>query len=176
MLTARVTTRWTALAAGALVLSGCASMNVNSYLAPDAGLTAGSTYNWASTNPRSTGDPRLDNNMFFEEAVQTAVEQRLTAKGFEKSASPDLLVHVHASITQEIVISGGERGGEPCEGCTPEVYDAGTLVIDLVDARTNRLVWRGWAVGSFEGIVDDQAWMERRMTETVDGILDRLPL
>ena len=176
MLTARWKTRWTALAAGALLLSGCASMSVVSYLAPDARVTRDSTYNWASMNPTSTGDPRLDSNAFFEEAVQTAVDRRLAAKGFEKRASPDLLVHVHASITEEIFIAGWERRGEGCENCTPEVYDAGTLVIDLLDARTNRLVWRGWAVGSFEGLVDDQAWMERRMTETVDRILDRLPL
>ncbi|NJO03098.1 MAG: DUF4136 domain-containing protein [Bacteroidia bacterium] len=26
-------------------------------------------------------------------------------------------------------------------------YEEGTLIVDLVDARTNKLVWQGWAVG-----------------------------
>jgi hypothetical protein len=55
------------------------------------------------------------------------------------------------------------------------VYDAGTLLIDLVDARTNRLVWRGWAEGSVDGVIDNQEWMEARIDEAVTRILERLP-
>ena len=55
------------------------------------------------------------------------------------------------------------------------VYDAGTIVVDLVDARTHRLVWRGWAEGSIDGVVDDQAWMEKRVDEAVARIMARLP-
>ena len=47
--------------------------------------------------------------------------------------------------------------------------------IDLVDRRTNRLVWRGWAAGSIEGLIDDQAWLEKRIDETVARIMLRLP-
>ena len=47
-----------------------------------------------------------------------------------------------------------EHGG----GITNEVSvvsdDEGTLVIDMVDARTNRLIWRGWAIDSLSGILD----------------------
>ena len=32
----------------------------------------------------------------------------------------------------------------------PYVYEAGTLLLDFVDTRTNRVVWRGWAEGSVE--------------------------
>ena len=32
-----------------------------------------------------------------------------------------------------------------CDECRAEVYDAGTLTLDLIDAQTGRLVWRGWA-------------------------------
>lgn len=62
-----------------------------------------------------------------------------------------------------------------CEDCHAEVYDAGTLLIDLVDAQTERLVWRGWAKGSLDGVIDNQAWMEERIDETVARILGKLP-
>ena len=55
------------------------------------------------------------------------------------------------------------------------MYDAGTLVIDLVDARTNKLVWRGWSEGNVEGVVNNQRWMEERIDEAVTRIFERLP-
>ena len=48
-------------------------------------------------------------------------------------------------------------------------------MLDLVDAPTSRLVWRGWAEGSIEGAIDDQKLMEERIDEAVAKILARLP-
>lgn len=164
-----------ALALSTLVVTGCATMNVSSYVERGVDLTQYRTYNWAPADQLATADPRLDNNPFFQEQVRTAVEAQLATRGFEKTASPDLLVHYHASVTQEIYISGGDRRDGDCEDCRPEVYDAGTLLIDLVDARSNRLVWRGWAKGSMEGVIDNQEWMEQRIDDAVARILDTLP-
>lgn len=159
----------------ALALSGCASTSVSSYVARGANLQEHRTYNWAPADARSTGDPRLDNNRFFQERVQAAVEEQLANRGFEKAASPDLLVHYHASVTQEIDISGAERNGGYGDDCQPEVYDEGTLLIDLVDARTEQLVWRGWAQGSIDGVIDDQRLMEQRIDAAVARIMRKLP-
>lgn len=57
----------------------------------------------------------------------------------------------------------------------PAVYDAGTLFVDLVDARTGAVVWRGWAEGSLDGAIDDQVWLEARVDEAVRRIMQRLP-
>jgi hypothetical protein len=48
-------------------------------------------------------------------------------------------------------------------------------VIDLIDARSRRLVWRGWAEGDIDGVVDNQKWMEKRVDEAVAKIIERLP-
>jgi Domain of unknown function (DUF4136) len=47
--------------------------------------------------------------------------------------------------------------------------------LDLVDAPTDTLVWRGWAEGSIQGAIDDQTLMEERIDEAVARILARLP-
>ena len=57
----------------------------------------------------------------------------------------------------------------------PVVYDAGTLFVDLVDTRAKTLVWRGWAEGSMDGAIDDQAAMDARVDDAVMRILRRLP-
>ena len=158
----------------AFALAGCASTEVRSYVARGADFHSHRTYNWGPIEARPTGDPRLDNNPIFQHRVQAAVDEQLAGRGFEKTASPQFLVHYHASVTQEIQISPNDHG-VACEECRPEVYDEGTLLIDLMDARTGLLAWRGWAKGSIDGVIDDQAWMEQRIDEAVARIMRELP-
>jgi len=166
-----------AVALGALALAACASMDVRSFVERGADPTLYRTYNWGPADAQATGDPRLDNNVFFSERIQAQVEKRLNARGFEKTTAdpPDLLIHYHASVTQEISANGADQPYAYCEDCKPYVYDAGTILVDLVDARTRRLVWRGWAEGSIAGAIDDQVWMEKRIDDAVARILERLP-
>ena len=168
--------RW--LTALAIVLSGCASLQVRSYVDRTANFVELRTYAWGPPDAMATGDPRLDNNEFFDTRVRLAVEKGMAAKGFEKTtaANAGLLVHYHASVTQKIDVSAFDPGAT----YAPEydralVYDAGTLFVDIVDTRTTRLLWRGWAEGSLEGVIDDQALMEARIDEAVAQILERLP-
>ncbi len=169
-----LTIRLAGILAVAVILTGCASTEVRSYLARGVDLHSYRTYNWQPLEPTATGDPRLDNNRFFEQRVQAAVDEQLAARGFEKTSSPHFLVHYHASVRQEIQISPTEQG-VACEECRPQVYDQGTLLIDLVDARTTLLAWRGWAKGGIDGIVDNQESMERKIDEAVARILRELP-
>jgi hypothetical protein len=162
---------------GVLATTACATMQVNSYLGVGEDITRYRTYHWAPPDPVSTGDPRLDNNEFFRDRIQSAVDRRLGERGFAKTAAatPDLVVHYHASVTQEVNANGLDAPTITCENCEPYVYDAGTIVVDLVDARTNRLVWRGWAEGSIDGAIDNQAYLERQIDESVAKIIERLP-
>ena len=171
--------RFGALALSAAALIACAAtMRVSSFAERTADFSRYRTYAFGPTEAVSTGDPRLDSNPFFYERVQTAVAKRLAATGYEKvtSETPDLLIHFHASLSQEINTSELDQKYGYCtsSGCRPFVYDAGTLLLDFVDARTNKLVWRGWAEGSMDGI-DNQAWMEQKVDDAVNRILARLP-
>ena len=177
-----------AVALSALTVTACATMQVNSYVERGMDLTRYRTYHWATADTQATGDPRLDNNEFFRDRIQAQVDRRLGDRGFEKItvAGPDLLVHYHASVAQEINANGVDyidrhvmastiQPNIACDDCEPYVYDAGTIVVDLVDARTSRLVWRGWAEGSIDGAIDDQTYMERRIDDAVARIMERLP-
>jgi hypothetical protein len=170
-------TPFAALLLATLAAAGCASLGVNSYLERGFDVRQYHTYAWAPVDQLSTGDPRLDNNPFFMDRVQAAVDRELAALGFEKitTGTPELVLHYHASITQRLDVSGMDQKYGTCEECTPYVFDAGTLTIDFVDGRTDRLVWRGWAEGSIAGAIDNQRWMERRVDEAVARILKRLP-
>jgi hypothetical protein len=161
---------------GVLALTACATTDVRSFVERGVDVRQYRTYTWGPADLQATGDPRLDSNRFFEERIQAAVEQQLDARGFEKTTGPpDLLIHYHANVEQQVNANGADRPSVACENCEPYVYDAGTIVVDLVDARTARLVWRGWAEGNMEGVIDNQTWMEKRVDETIARILKRLP-
>jgi len=173
-------TRFAVLTVWALTVTGCATIHVNSFLERGTDFSRYRTYNWAASNALSTGDPRLDNNSFFQERVQADVEKELATRGFEKmtaARTPDLLLQYHAAVHQEVDNDGVDRGYDYCEanGCRPFVYETGTLVLDLIDARTHTLVWRAWADGALDGAVDSQAMMEQRIDDAVTRILEKLP-
>jgi hypothetical protein len=163
----------------ALALAGCATLRVNSYADRGADFSRYRSYAWAERGAFATGDPRLDNNRFFSQRVEEAVNMQLAAHGLEQTSAgtADLLVHIHARVDQRLDTADFDPIDGHCiePDCRPEVYDAGTLMVDLMDRRTNRLAWRGWAEGSFDGVIDDQKWMEATIDKAVASILARLP-
>ena len=174
----------TAFARAALLLAvvaagACAATTVHSYIDRGVDLQRYRTFAWGPSAALSTGDPRLDNNEFFDTRVRLQVEKALTSRDFDKTTSeaPDLLVHYHASVTQEIDVRTLDRDYRYSEIASyePYVYDAGTLFVDLVDPRTNRLIWRGWYQASIDGVIDDQRLLEGRIDDAVARILNRLP-
>jgi hypothetical protein len=156
---------------------GCVPMRVSSYAERTMDIRSYHTFTWAPPDATSTGDPRLDNNRFFDERVRAQVDKQLESRGFEKTTvAPDLLVHYHASVTQEIDVRelDSQYANEFTRGPS-YVYDKGTLFVDLVEPATGRLLWRGWAEGSIDGVVDKQEWMESRIDAAVGKILKQLP-
>ena len=166
-------------ALGALAFAvGCASMNVNSFVERGYDLNRFHTYAWSPAPAVETGDPRLDSNPFFDEQIRAEVDVQMAMRGFERTGRmPDLFVHYHASITQRINERDlAEQYGSCARGdCHVEVYDAGTILIDLVEPHTNKVIWRGWAEGAMDGVVDNQASMEARISRAVTRIFERLP-
>jgi hypothetical protein len=167
---------WAAAALAALALAGCASMSVSSYVERGADFSQYRTYSWAPDDQLSTGDPRLDNNPFFQGRIRDEVEGELARLGYAKATGrPDFVVHYHASVNQAIELPATETEGCDSNDCRPTVYDAGTLMLDVVDARTAKIVWRGWAKDSFDGVVENQDWMEEKIDAAVTRIMERFP-
>jgi hypothetical protein len=54
-------------------------------------------------------------------------------------------------------------------------YEAGTLVLDALDARTNQLVWRGSARQSVDALIDNQEWMEKYVDQSVARVMATFP-
>jgi hypothetical protein len=173
--------RLAALILSAPIWTACATMNVSSHVQRGIDFAQYRTYDWGPTDALPTGDPRLDQDPYFQDRVQGAFEKQMAARRFERASSdrPDLLIHYHASITQRIDVNRLDQTYGYCyDGdCRARVieYEAGTLVLDIVDARTNRVIWRGWAQHNVEGVLGDRDKMARKIDEAVRRMLERLP-
>ena len=92
---------------------------------------------------------------------------------------PDLLVHYHAAVSRRIDVNGLARERAECYDAaySARVIDneAATLVLDIVDARTEQLVWRGWAQDDLDALLADHRRMAREINEAVQRMMAQLP-
>lgn len=112
-----------------------------------AHFTAYKTYQWVDRQRVDLGDRLLDQD------IKRAVNEQLAGKGLRRVENGgDLYVGYQAGISQEKEFDssgwGGpgwlvDGGGWGNTRVTSSTIDIGKLVIGLVDAATNQLVWRG---------------------------------
>ena len=67
----------------AVFAAGCATLTVSSHIERNVTFTDFVTYDWGPPDNLPVGDPRLDNNPFFVDYLQGAIEKMLAAKGYE---------------------------------------------------------------------------------------------
>src|SRR5580692_7634741 len=102
------------------------------------------TYAWGSNNANQV------QNSILAQVAQQDIDSALQGKGLQKvqeSQNPDLIVSGNGGMKQQTSYSAwGMRGiGGGMGGITPEQNVEGTMVVDLYDAKTQSLVWRGIA-------------------------------
>jgi hypothetical protein len=166
---------------GALI-AGCApTITTSAHIDRQVDFTKYRTFEWGPADALPTGDPRLDRDPFFKDYFQGAVQRELTKRGYGlvTSGPPDLLVHYHANVTQRLDVNRVDESYGYCRAgdCPASVtyYDAGTLVVDIMDARTNKLVWRGWAQSNVENILGNPDKLAENIDRAVPRMMERLP-
>lgn len=101
------------------------------------------TYAWTA----GTASP----NPLNETRIHDGVDAKMVAAGFKLvPANPDVVVTTHAvgKEQKELVSTGyayGPRWGGGMGTTSVNTYVVGTLVVDMYDAKTKQLVWRGSA-------------------------------
>lgn len=164
----------------AIAAAGCATLTVSSHIERGVNFADYVTYDWGPADNFPVGDPRLDNNPFFRDHMQGEIEKQLSLKGYERAwaGEPDLLVHYHASVNQKVDVYNADTEYGYCyANCQPQVVDfeQGTLVVDVIDAKTSKVVWRGWAQDVMNGVIDNQDRLDRQVNEGVTKMMQFLP-
>ena len=100
------------------------------------------TYAWGSNNAN-----KIQNSILAQQA-ESDINSALQGKGLQmvqESANPDLIVVANGGMKQETSYTAyGMRGfGGGMGGITPQQNVIGTMIVDLYDAKSKSLVWRG---------------------------------
>lgn len=113
-----------------------------------------------------------------QRAFENAIHDQLRKKGLEETETPNLHVNFFVVDTQEsksithTSYRNQRYGGMAHVDTYIKEYELGTLVIDLVDVSSKKLVWRGLANGVITGKQKD---MQRTINEAVKAILSKYP-
>lgn len=142
-----------------LILMGSAfAQKVQTDFDHQANFSQYKTYSWQEIKPA---------NSLWDARIKSAVDAQLAAKGWTQvdSGGDVALVAIKTSQTQRTLqtfydgVGGGwgwrrfGGGGFGDATTTEQDYKVGTLVVDLYDAKTKQLIWRG----SAQDTVSDKA-------------------
>ena len=169
-----------AVVALAGVVVGCSSTRVHTDYNPRSDFRQLRTYMWVDQQPKSARHPAV-NSPLVTERVQNAVDAQLVGRGFRRltSGTPDFWVayYVVATDKTEIITDDGAYGYYG-RYYSPSIYTLefveGTLVIDVINAETNELMWRGWATKALDDDPKPDA-VEMYVRQAVEKILKEFP-
>ncbi|SHJ41993.1 protein of unknown function [Hymenobacter daecheongensis DSM 21074] len=141
------------------------------------------TWAWYPQQMADTeGGPARGYESFLDKRLRTAVETEMTRKGLTQvEKDPDVFVAYSAKVEDKQRVNGAYSPyGYPYYGygygrgmgMNPiSEYKAGTVIIDLVDARRKELAWRGMG----QAQVDNQTISEQEVYRIVGSVLGAYP-
>lgn len=129
-------------------------------------------------------------NPLLHSRIVNGIEYYLSLAGWqEDDKAPSVYVTYHASTEKEVVLDTshygyGYPGAWPYYGAaypygaygassttTVRTYEKGTLIVDVWDAATNKLVWRGTAPDIT--LTDDPEKMGKKIDKALKSMVDR---
>ena len=158
----------------AVALSGCATLKTSVAWDEKADFSGYKTWSWKDDG--SIRDP------VWNRRIQSVMEDELARHGLTRRAeNPDLLVVVHARITAETRVDSyspawGYGYGYWAAPSLTTVYEipVGSMIIDLVDAKKNELVWRATANDTIRANKENEE-REQRLREVLAGLFAGFP-
>ncbi|HEY0653018.1 MAG TPA: DUF4136 domain-containing protein [Chryseosolibacter sp.] len=152
------------LIAAGILLAGCSpQIRVYSDHDPEYQVSNFKTFDWGlKSNVEANKNP-LHYNELNDKRIKSAVLAELSSRGYSLSSnSPDLIVHYHIIVDEQSVVTTEPYGyiyGSYWRRMQTHVYSyrEGSLIIDLMDPKSNSLVWRGWATADLNLITPEKA-------------------
>lgn len=174
---------------GLVLYTACSSYSVKTDYDPAVTYASYRTFDWYAASKRAKGkgsgtDPLLDKR------VRASVQAALEAKGFKQEtvAEPDFLVtyypiYQNKKYRTTTSIGGGYGWGMRHWGygvgtrfSTSQMhrYREGTIVLEIVDSKSNQLVWHGAAEGALTDL-DNPEDAQAQISKAVGDLLANFP-
>jgi len=172
---------------GLALLTACTRAQIKYDYDARANYASFKTFDWMAAPKRAKEKAGNVGNPIMDRRVKAAIERELRAKGFgvEESADPDFLVTYYPvykdrayRTTTHLGMGWGYRPyWGPRAGMTVSQvhrYKEGTIVVEIVDFKSNQLIWHGAAVGALTGLETPED-AEEAVTREVRRLLEGFP-
>jgi len=137
------------------------------------------TYDWLPIPEKATMDSLVVNR------VKNAVNSELQAKGLTMTSNnPDFFIAEHLGKKDKVKVTnwgygygsyGRYRGGYwGPQGVDTYQYEEGSLILDFVDAKSKKMIWRGVAKAQIDDTNTPEK-SEKLIDEAVQEILKNFP-
>ena len=160
--------------------SSCSSVRVYSDYDKNVDFTPYKTYAYYKQ-----GIDKVEISDLDKKRILRAIDQQMTAKGFTKSETPDLLINIFTKSREEVNVNqfnagwgyGWGWGWNPWmmgmgNQTTVSTSTEGTLFIDLIDAKKKEMIWQGEGIGTLTKNTDKK---DEVVAEFVGKILAQYP-
>jgi len=161
---------------------GCTALETGSQQAPDASFARRSTFKFLPDKSA----PTATSNSWRGELAQDLLAA-LNAKGYRffPNRQTDLLVAYHIVLADHQALAGLDPDLAPGQAGIVDISKLqdpqhpgevakGAIVIDFIDPKQKKLLWRGWAKTNFDQVQPGPA-MQKLAKVAVDQILAKLP-
>jgi hypothetical protein len=133
------------------------------------------TYKWV------TIEGATQPNQILDAQIKASIDSQLAAKGLTKkdADNADLYIGYQASIDQEkqwnaYGMGGGPRWGGGMGTATSSTINVGTLVLDMYDPSTKKLVWTGRATKTLDP-GNSQEKKQKNLDKAMQKLLKNFP-
>jgi hypothetical protein len=125
-----------------LLMTACSTMQSNYDFAPGTDFSALKTYKFGEKTIPTTQPSQADNPIMIER-IKTALSGTLNAKGFAPAAGqPDFVVYF-LPASKRVTTTQYVSTGWNYSASFPVTFTEGSLLVDIVDGKTNKMIWRG---------------------------------
>jgi hypothetical protein len=163
-----------------LVVACSPEITVHTDYDPDYDLWTFKTFDWGKKIDIEQGKNPFHYNELNDKRIKSAVANELTSRGYKLTeVNPDLTIHYHIVVDDKSIVTAAPDGHN-YSSYWKELetnlysYREGTLIVDLMDSKTNNLVWRGWAVSALESSYKPEE-IEKLINRAVAKIFRELP-
>lgn len=165
--------------------------NTSSITAPGANTKLYRTYSWYQPIPPAAASFDKGYKPVLHEQITKAIEAQLQKKGYRKvDENADVLLAYDVSVSVPVEKDNPENfapgfgysygymngyrynyGNAGMPGYRAvDLFKSGTLIIDMVNPKTNQLVWRGWTEGAFDNFTPGSGKVEQEVSEILNKL------
>jgi hypothetical protein len=176
--------RFIAAAAACALFAGCSQYDIQYDYDVDSDFASYRTYAWMpiQIDEGAVGaNTARQRNTLLDKRIRTAVDATAATKGLSiDEQNPDLLAVYHTGMQNKVDVTdwgysyAGSYWGWAGRDIDVYNYTEGTLIVDLVNAKTKQLAWRGSATG----VVDpgrSPEEVQERINDVVQKIFENYP-